>query len=302
VISVTPGPHGWCPRDLHLQWSAASPLERELLPLEEGRYEAISEYARRLFKQYREVKVRVLDHLKRASEARALLANRFRKESEYKVGDRVVYRTPKARTEGRTPWKRVLSGPFIITAVKGNRVLMVPEKKQEKEDAARAVQDDVDHEHGKEDKDKDKKDKTIQGHMEDLIKCPVDLCDLEYERQRLTLDATEPAEGAAARQRSIGQILKNTGLPKQQSMEVKRRGKQYVLRVGEYIAYAPDDRRHICTIGKVVRVMEAEESVSVHRMGPESSGFRAHWQPLYIGDRSNSSALGFAGTQPVLER
>ena len=56
VISVTPGPHGWCPRDLSQRWSLASPLERELLSLDIGTFEDVTEYARKLFGQYREIK------------------------------------------------------------------------------------------------------------------------------------------------------------------------------------------------------------------------------------------------------
>ena len=86
VIAVTPGAHGWCPRDLSRKRSAASPLERELLSLEVGSFENMTQYTRDLFKSYREVKADVMEHLRKSSAVRAELANRHRKQTTYQVG------------------------------------------------------------------------------------------------------------------------------------------------------------------------------------------------------------------------
>jgi len=123
VIDNTPGPHGWTPRDLTHGWSTALPLEKDLQPLSALSFEPISEYARNLFLRYREIKVRVLKHWRDASEARARLANRFRKDTPVACGDRVVYRDLKVRSEGRVPWRKALSGPWVVVEIKGNKAL-----------------------------------------------------------------------------------------------------------------------------------------------------------------------------------
>ena len=91
VIAVTPGAHGWCPRDLSRRWSIANPLERELLALDLGSFEDMSQYTKELFKGYREVKANVLDHLRKSSQVRADLANRHRKQTTYQIGDYVMW-------------------------------------------------------------------------------------------------------------------------------------------------------------------------------------------------------------------
>ena len=96
LIDLTPGQHGWAPRDLQCKWSLALPLEKDLSRLEIGKFEPVSDYARRLFQQYREVRTVGMDHHAKASETRSKLAKRFRRQTELKVGDRVVYRDPKA--------------------------------------------------------------------------------------------------------------------------------------------------------------------------------------------------------------
>jgi len=124
VVENTPGPHGWAPRDLERRWSVALPLEKDLLPLDMLQFEPVSEYARSLFQQYREVKVKVMEYWKNSSEARARLANRFRKQLTLRPGDRVVYRDPKVRSEGRVPWKRAMTGPWVVVSTQGNKAVI----------------------------------------------------------------------------------------------------------------------------------------------------------------------------------
>ena len=91
------------------------------MKFEVGKFEGISDYARRLFQQCREVKTVVVGHFKNASALRASLANRFRKQTVLQPGDLVVHRDPKNRSEGRVPWKRPMSGPWTVVSTTGNK-------------------------------------------------------------------------------------------------------------------------------------------------------------------------------------
>ena len=59
LVYNTPGPHGITPRDIDRRWSMAMPLEKELMPFTALGFEPISEYAKALFKRYRELKARL---------------------------------------------------------------------------------------------------------------------------------------------------------------------------------------------------------------------------------------------------
>ncbi|CAJ1358892.1 unnamed protein product, partial [Effrenium voratum] len=115
-IDTTPGPHGYTPRDLDRAWSLGVPLEKDLLKstLE---FEPVSDWARKIFGQYKAVSKVVKDHLTSASEARVRLANRYRREVDLKVGDRVVWRAPGLSdpgAKGQVPWKKGLTGPWQL--------------------------------------------------------------------------------------------------------------------------------------------------------------------------------------------
>ena len=56
------------------------PLEKELLPFSVLEWEPISEYAKKLFRNYRDVRAKILEKQSAMAEARARLANRFRKK------------------------------------------------------------------------------------------------------------------------------------------------------------------------------------------------------------------------------
>ena len=47
VLYTTPGPHGFCPRDVDRRWSSALPLEKELQPFEVMEFEPMAESVRR---------------------------------------------------------------------------------------------------------------------------------------------------------------------------------------------------------------------------------------------------------------
>merc|ERR1712159_761704 len=63
IIYNTPGAHGFTPRDIDRRWSLTSPLERALQPFQVQEFEPVTEYIRKLFRVYREIKVKVLTHL-----------------------------------------------------------------------------------------------------------------------------------------------------------------------------------------------------------------------------------------------
>ena len=62
VVYTTPGPHGFAPRDIDRRWSIASPLERELAPFEVLDWEPMTEYVQRLFREYQEIRNKVINH------------------------------------------------------------------------------------------------------------------------------------------------------------------------------------------------------------------------------------------------
>ena len=100
IIDTTPGPEGLAPRDIERAWSLATPLEKELQMFDVLKFEPTTEYARRLFAQYRDVRAKVLSWRAIASEKRAEVANRYRKVKEVELGSLVVYRDPKLRAGG----------------------------------------------------------------------------------------------------------------------------------------------------------------------------------------------------------
>ena len=85
IVYNTPGPHGLTPRDIDRRWSLATPLEKELQPFTVAQFEPVTDYAKGLFKRYREVKVRVQGFLQESSQKRADLANRHRRSKGVQV-------------------------------------------------------------------------------------------------------------------------------------------------------------------------------------------------------------------------
>ncbi len=122
VVYNTPGPHGYTPRDIDRRWSLATPLEKELQPFTKASFEPMSEFVRKLFRNYREIRVRVLGHLREASKKRAELANKFRRSKSLKPGDEVVLRDPRQRKAGgRTPYRQPYTDPAHVLEVHGNK-------------------------------------------------------------------------------------------------------------------------------------------------------------------------------------
>ena len=74
IVYNTPGPHGYTPRDIDRRWSMATPLDKELQPFAVNQFEPACEYIKTLFRNYREIRVRVLGWMKKSSEKRADLS------------------------------------------------------------------------------------------------------------------------------------------------------------------------------------------------------------------------------------
>lgn len=75
IVYNIPGARGFQPRDIDRPRSLATPLERDLQMFQVNEFDSITEYIRDLFKNYREVRMRVLSWLGLAAEKRAALAS-----------------------------------------------------------------------------------------------------------------------------------------------------------------------------------------------------------------------------------
>ena len=79
VIYTTPGPYGYTPRDIDRSWSSALKLEKDLQPFQVCDFEPVTEYARKLFSGYRDIRENIIQQKMKESQARADTTNRFRK-------------------------------------------------------------------------------------------------------------------------------------------------------------------------------------------------------------------------------
>ena len=272
VLDNTPGPHGYTPRDLERSWSLALPLERDVLK-DAMSFEPVSEWAARQFAEFREISAIVSKHWDAASEARAKLANRFRRSVDLKVGDRVVWRSPTARPEGagRMPWRPGLNGPWEIVEVRGHRLLLEPVVPPVPFSASGPR-------------------KRIEAHAEDCILVPAD-SDPPESRDPVVFE--DDREGQAP---SLGQQV--VGDTTQVEFSVQRRGCQFALRLGERIAYKRSAGQKVCSLGQVTQVDVAQGQVGVHRYLPEVGGLRVKWRLAYLNEEGE---LGLAGARPAQE-
>ena len=100
IVYTTPGPHGYCPGDIDRRWSLSSKTTRDLQPFQIQEYEPVTEWAARLFREYREVRTRVLTHMAGQSQRRADAINRHRKNMSLSVGDLVAIKDKHKRKSG----------------------------------------------------------------------------------------------------------------------------------------------------------------------------------------------------------
>ena len=100
ILDNSPGPHGYTPRDLERSWSLGLDLEKDLIK-DSLQFEPISEWGRKQFAQFQTLARKVSHHWEKASAARAKLANRYRRNVEFAVGDRVCGIHPWPGQRGR---------------------------------------------------------------------------------------------------------------------------------------------------------------------------------------------------------
>ena len=230
------------------------------------------------FKNYREIRVRVLGWLKESSAKRAELTNRFRRSKTLHQGDEVVVRDPRQRKAGgRTPYKQPYTEPALVLEVHGNKCSLKT------------------------------KDGTILKdiHLEDVMLVPesarnLEKAPLEFEDEgdnSLMLDSLD-------HRRSPGLMLEDQG----KSVEAQNKsftdakkgmspGKLDRVQTGNHVVYVLADKKKEITVGKVTAVSRSEQTVIVHRYKPVTDGhLRLYWLPVYVeegtevlGSGSNAS-------------
>lgn len=95
---------------------------------------------------------------------------------------------------------------------------------------------------------------------------------------------------------SLGQQA--SGEARQMEFTLKRRGRDFVLRIGDKIAYRKAHVHKVAHLGKVTQVDAAQSQVSVHKYMPDVSGMRVKWTPEYLDEEGRSGA---EGVRPLLE-
>ena len=90
------------------------------------------------------------------------------------------------------------------------------------------------------------------------------------------------------------------GETKQVEFTMKRRGKQYVLKIGDVMAFRKGYGPKLCAIGRVTSVAVSEGVVHVHKYAPEIGGLRVKWCLLYL-DQQGQESLAPEGGRPCIE-
>ena len=272
ILDTTPGPHGYAPRDLERSWSLAHPLEKDVLR-EALQFEPISDWARDQFVQFKEIASKVAKHWEKSSAARTKLANRFRRTVDLQIGDRVIWRSPKARPEGagRVPWRVGLHGPWKIVEIKGNRLLLepVPPVVGPTPSFSRRQQ---------------------EAHAEDCVLIPAGADEIAP-REPIVFEDAQEGQAPSLGQQVVGDV-------QQVEFTVQRRGRSYVLRLGEKIAYRKAGTAKECYLGKVTQADVALAQVGVHKFLPEVGGVRVKWRLGFLDEKGQ---LGYEGARPALE-
>ena len=196
----------------------ATPLDKELQPFSVNQFEPISDYLKTLFRNYREIRVRVLGWLKDSSAKRADLANRFRRFKNIRPGDEVVVRDPRQRKAGgRTPYRQPYTDPAVVLEIHGNKCSLRTRDGTRLEDI----------------------------HMEDVMLVPKSARNLEKPdlhiklspEEELTLDTLEE-------RRSPGMMMEDQGRKVEAQMKAFQEGKKKIspgkldkVQTGNFIAY-----------------------------------------------------------------
>ena len=212
LIDNTPASHGFTPRDLDRGWSLGLPLERELLR-DVLQHEEVSEYARRVFGEFTKIRSAVVRHWDYASEARARLANKGKRKIQLEVGDKVMYRDPRSRSGGRTPWKKELTGPWQVISLEGNRLVLRLVAPTPPSSATSSSQ------------------REVHAHAEDVVLLP--------KTQDFDMDPEGPPEPVRFEESTEDgpRSLTDMRSKPQSEFTVTRRGRPYVIRLGDMMAY-----------------------------------------------------------------
>ena len=97
---------------------------------------------------------------------------------------------------------------------------------------------------------------------------------------------------------SLGQQV--AGEAKQVEFTLTRRGRDFILRLGERVAYrGARGGPKSCRLGRVTQVDQARAQVGVHRYLPEVSGVRIKWALAYL--KEDGSMTSSEGSRPCIE-
>ena len=283
IVYNTPAAHGLTPRDIDRQWSTRTPLLRELTAFEVGELEPVSEYVKRIFASYKDIKQHVLNHLFAEKEKRALNANKHRYAKPFVEGDVVVLRDPKhKKAGGRTAGKQPSSEKCQIVEVRGNRLTV--------KQADGTLLKDV--------------------HTENALLVPPGAQNFEdFEGDPLFEEELDLPAESAERRRSPGMMLEDHGKSVREAEQAlgPRPAKLTGLAGGVTIAYQSfpshppaDHKGRTCSVGKVLEVSRIEQEVIVHQYAPtKDAHLLLKWEPLYV---EQGTLVFGSGSHPSTEK
>ena len=222
-------------------------------------HEEVSEYARRVFGEFTKIRSAVVRHWDYASEARARLANKGKRKIQLEVGDKVMYRDPRSRSGGRTPWKKELTGPWQVISLEGNRLVLRLVAPTPPSSATSSSQ------------------REVHAHAEDVVLLP--------KTQDFDMDPEGPPEPVRFEESTEDgpRSLTDMRSKPQSEFTVTRSGRPYVIRLGDMMAYQSGGQdAKICKVGRTVAVAAGEGTVTLHKCGARTGGLRVRWAPVYL--------------------
>ena len=167
-----------------------------------------------------------------------------------------MYRDPRSRSGGRTPWKKELTGPWQVISLEGNRLvlrLVAPTP------SSSATQ------------------REVHAHAEDVVLLP--------KTQEFDMDPEGPPEPVRFEESTEDgpRSLTDMRSKPQSEFTVSRRGRPYVIRLGDMMAYQSGERdAKVCKVGRTVAVAAGEGTVTLHKYGARTGGLRVRWAPVYL--------------------
>ena len=137
----------------------------------------------------------------------------------------------------------------------------------------------------------------MEAHAEDCILVPPD-AEAAQPREPIVFE-DEDHEGGEVSRPSLGQQV--AGEAKQVEFTLTRRGRDFILRLGERVAYrGARGGPKSCRLGRATQVDQARAQVGVHRYLPEvSGGVRIKWALAYL--KEDGSMTSSEGSRPAIE-